>query len=285
MENFLAPKGILKYTIEVGVKKAKHPIVNMLILGFLAGAFIAFAAQGSNMGAFNLWATPNSYGLGKALAGALFTTGLMLVIIAGAELFTGNNLMILAVLEKKISLNQMFRNWFFVYLGNFLGSIFIAFLIYHSGQLNASSNLLGAMTIKIAVYKVELTFTKALILGLFCNWLVCLAVWLAYAAKDITGKILAIFFPIWLFVTSGFEHSIANMYYVPAGIFAKNSDAYVLKAKSIGVSTESINNLNWNNFFYNNLFPVTLGNIIGGLFFVGVVYWMVYKEKSSHHKI
>jgi formate/nitrite transporter len=141
--------------------------------------------------------------------------------------------------------------------------------------------LLGGFTIKTAVYKVGLTFCGAFLMGIMCNWLVCLAVWMSYAAKDIAGKLLAIFFPIWLFVTSGFEHSIANMYYIPAGILAKSNPAWMKAALSLGVSPEDIAGLNWNSFVINNLVPVTLGNIVGGALFVGVIYWYCYLYKDS----
>ncbi len=274
--NFLSPKEITNYTVEAGITKSKLSIAKMIVLGFLAGAFIAFAAEGSNVAAYGLWAKPMTYGLGKTIAGTIFGTGLMLVLIAGGELFTGNTLITLSVLKGKTPVAAMLKNWLFVYLGNFLGSVFIAYLIVLSGQLGVSANLLGATTIKIAAYKVGLSFSKALILGLLCNWLVCLAVWMAYGAKDIAGKILAIFFPIWLFITSGFEHSVANMYYIPAGIFAKANANYVAAAGEVGVTAEKLAHLNWSTFVINNLVPVTLGNIIGGALFVAGVYWFVY---------
>ncbi len=279
MTNYLSPQEITAATVETGIKKSKLSAAKMIVLGFLAGAFIAFAAEGSNMAAYNLWASPTTYGLGKALAGTIFGTGLMLVLIAGGELFTGNTLIVLSVFEGKTTPAAMLKNWFFVYIGNFLGSVFIAYLMVHSGQFGVSANLLGAMTIKIAAYKVGLSFSKAFILGIMCNWLVCLAVWMAYGAKDIAGKILAIFFPIWLFITSGFEHSVANMYYIPAGILAKSNPAYAEAAAQIGVTTEKLAHLNWSAFVINNLLPVTLGNIIGGCVFVAGVYWFAYAKK------
>lgn len=278
-KNYLAPDEIAKYTIEAGIKKTKLSTLNMFILGILAGAFIAFAAEGSNMAAYNLFARPETYGLGKALAGAIFGTGLMMVLVAGGELFTGNTMILVGVLEKKVSLRSMLKNWFFVYLGNFAGSVFIAYMMVNSGLLGSSSGLLGGMTIKIASYKVGLTFIQAFYLGIMCNWLVCLAVWMCYGAKDMAGKLLAVFFPIWLFITSGFEHCIANMYYIPAGILAKASDSYVKSALSIGATPEKLAHLNWGSFVLNNLIPVTLGNIVGGGIFVGAVYWLVYVRK------
>ncbi|AQR97244.1 formate/nitrite transporter family protein [Clostridium saccharoperbutylacetonicum] len=280
-KNYLTPPEITEATIQTGIKKSKTTIVNMLILGILAGAFIAFAAEGSNMAAFNLFAKAETYGLGKVLAGAVFGTGLMLVLIAGGELFTGNTMILVGVLDKKVSIKAMLKNWFFVYVGNFIGSIFIAYMMNESGLFSSGDSMLGAVTIKIAAYKVGLTFTQGLFLGIMCNWLVCLAVWMAYGAKDMTGKILAIFFPIWLFITSGFEHCIANMYYIPAGILAKNNESLTDAAAVLGVTPEKLNHLNWETFFTGNLIPVTLGNIIGGGIFVGVAYWYVYIRNSK----
>lgn len=280
-QNYLISSEIAETTVEVGIKKTKQPVINMFILGIMAGAFIAFASEGSNMAAYNLFAKPETYGLGKALAGAIFGTGLMLVLIAGGELFTGNTLIFAAILEKKVTVKAMLKNWLFVYLGNFVGSILIAYMMNGSGLFHSSANLLGGMTIKIASYKVGLSFTQAFYLGIMCNWLVCLAVWMAYGAKDMAGKIFAIFFPIWLFITSGFEHSVANMYYIPAGIMAKGTQAYADAAVALGVTPEKLMHLNWGTFVVNNLIPVTLGNIVGGGLFVGVAYWFVYLRKRN----
>lgn len=272
-KQYLTPTEIAKTTIDIAIKKSKTKPLYLMLLGVLAGAFIAFASEGSNMAAFNLFANPATYGLGKVLAGFIFGTGLMMVLIAGGELFTGNTLMIIGVLEKKISIAAMMKNWFFVYLGNLVGSVFIAYMMFRSGLFNSGDNVLGAVTIKIAAYKTGLDFMPAFYLGIMCNWLVCIAVWMSYGAKDVTGKILAAFFPIWLFVTSGFEHSVANMYYIPAGIFAKSNPQW---AAASGASAAKLAHLNWGTFFTTNLLPVTLGNIAGGVIFVAGVYWFVY---------
>ncbi|SCZ78433.1 formate/nitrite transporter family protein [Acidaminobacter hydrogenoformans] len=278
-KKMLTPAEIAEATVETAKKKAALSPSSQLLLGVLAGAFIAFAAQGSNMAAFNLFSDPATYGMGKALAGAIFGTGLMLVILAGGELFTGNTLMVAAVMQKKVTVGDMLRNWARVYAGNFVGAMLVTFMIVYSGQLNSSNALLAGQTIKIAAYKVNLPFHSALFLGVMCNWLVTLAVWLSYGAKDMTGKILAIFFPIWLFITSGFEHSIANMYYVPAGILAKANPVW---AEASHLSAEVLNTLTWKNFLIGNLLPVTLGNIIGGVVCVGGAYWFVYlRDKKT----
>lgn len=271
----LSPAEITQVAIDTAVIKSKSGFGKLLVLGILAGAFIAFAAEGSNMAAFNLFAQPTTYGLGKALAGAIFGTGLMLVVLAGGELFTGNTLMVAAVLNKRISMGSMLRNWSIVYVGNLIGSLLIAYMMANSGLFGSGADMLGAVTLKIAVYKVHLSFTQALFLGIMCNWLVCLAVWMAYGADTMAGKIAAIFFPIWLFITSGFEHSVANMYYVPAGLFIKGNENF---ASLLGLTQEALDGLTWNSFFIHNLIPVTLGNMIGGGILVAMAYWYSYKK-------
>lgn len=280
-KNYLTPAEIAAVTIQNGIKKTKLPALKQFILGILAGAFIAFASEGSNMAAFNLFANPETYGLGKVIAGSIFGTGLMLVIVAGGELFTGNTMIIASILDGRVKLSGMLKNWFFVYAGNFVGSVLIAYMMTQSGLFNSGANVLGAQTIKIAVYKTSLAFMPAFYLGIMCNWLVCLAVWMSTGAKDMVGKLMAIFFPIWLFITSGFEHSVANMYYIPAGIMAKANPAWAAEALKFGVTPEKLAHLNWGTFAFNNLLPVTLGNIIGGGLFVGGIYWFAYIRNSK----
>lgn len=279
-KNFLSPAEITEGFVEVGCKKTSLSAYKLFLLGILAGAFIAFAAEGSNTAIHTI----TSVGLGKALAGALFATGLMMVVVAGAELFTGNCLIVIACSDKKARWSALLKNWFFVYTGNFVGSVLIAYFIYRSGQLGFSNGMLGGFTIKLAAYKTGLTFEKAFYMGILCNWLVCIAVWMSFAANDIGGKLLAIFFPIWLFITSGFEHSVANMYYIPAGIMAKSNPEWVKVALSLGAAQDKIDALNWGSFFIKNLIPVTLGNIVGGGLFVGLIYWFVYIYKIKPGK-
>jgi formate/nitrite transporter len=272
------PAEILAYTSDVGAAKARRSIPSVLILAFLAGAFIAFASEGSNMAAYNLFANADTYGLGKVLAGAVFGTGLMLVVLAGGELFTGNMLIIAAVLDRKAAVRRMLLNWLMVYIGNFAGSVFIAWMMYHSGLFNSSNGLLGGVTIKIAAYKTALPFHSAFFLGVMCNWLVCLAVWVSYGARDIAGKALSIFFIIGLFITSGFEHSVANMYYIPAGILARQNPQWLEMSRT---AADQLAGLNWQTFFTKNLVPVTLGNMAGGAGFVGVLYWLSLGKRKG----
>jgi formate/nitrite transporter len=273
-----SPAQILEYTSDVGVTKAQRGIPGQLILAFMAGVFIAFASEGSNMAAFNLFANPETYGLGKVLAGAVFGTGLMLVVVAGGELFTGNTLIMVGALDRKVKVSAMLRNWLVVYIGNFIGSVFIAYMMNKSMLFNSGGGMLGGQTIKIAAYKTALSFESAFFLGLMCNWLVCLAVWVSYAAKDVMGKLFACFFIICLFITSGFEHSVANMYYIPAGIMAKSNPAWV---EMSGATAQQLANLNWLTMITKNLIPVTLGNIVGGGGMVGFLYWLSLKKKKE----
>lgn len=217
--NYLTPSEIVDYTEETGIKKAGMPVLRTLLLAFLAGVFIALASVGSNIISHDI----ENIGVAKYLAGLIFPTGLILVVIAGAELFTGNNLISIAALSGKVKWSKYFWNLIMVWLGNLVGSVFIALLIYLSGQLNYTDGLLGAYTIKVAALKTSLSFTEAFASGILCNLLVCLAVWMSYSTKDIAGKALVIFFPIWLFIASGYEHSVANMYYLTAGLLAKTT--------------------------------------------------------------
>ena len=271
----LKPAEILESTMEISVTKSGGSFMKLFVLALLAGSFIAFGAECSNMAAFNLLAKPETYGLGRLLSGAIFSTGLMLVVLAGAELFTGNTMMAAAVCEKKITVLKMLRNWAIVYIGNFVGSVFIAYMMANSGLFDLGASGLGAVTLKIAAYKVNIPFLSAFYLGIMCNWLVCLAVWVSYGAESTPGKILGIFFPICLFVTSGFEHSIANMYFIPAGIFIKSNIVFTELA---GVSGAALEKLTWGGFVLNNLIPVTIGNIVGGSIFVALAYWYAYKK-------
>lgn len=275
---YLSPAEITSAMIETGVRKASLAPGIQLLLGILAGVYIAFASEGSSMAAFNLLAKPDTYGLGRCLAGAIFPGGLMLVVVAGGELFTGNTLMAMAVRERRITWAGLSANWFWVYLGNFVGSVLIAHMLAESGLFNGGANLLGGVTIKIAAGKVGLGFLSAFYLGILCNWLVCLAVWMAAGAMDVVGKLFAIYFPIWLFITSGFEHSVANMYYIPAGLFAKANPAWCAAS---GLSAEALEHLTWTSFVLHNLVPVTLGNIVGGAVFVGMAYWVSYARNSK----
>jgi formate/nitrite transporter len=254
---------------QVGVTKVTSPWLSVLVLGVLAGAYIGFGGVLSTSVTFDMGA---HFGVGftRCIAGAVFSVGLMLVVIAGAELFTGNNLMITSTLTREITFGTMLKRWGLVYVANFIGSIIIALLFYLSGLWKTGGNELGAAAVRIAYGKIGLGFGEALFRAIGCNWLVCLAVWMALSARQTVGKIFAIFFPIMAFVAIGFEHCIANMYFIPTGIFLHN---WAGIAAPSGVDPAS---LNWGSFLYRNLLPVTIGNIIGGGFFVGMSYWGAY---------
>ena len=270
-----APQTIAETVAQtVGVAKATSPWFTVFILGILAGAYIGFGGLLSTAVTFDM-ASKWGIGLTKILGGAAFSVGLMLVVIAGAELFTGNNLMVSSVMMKEITFSTMLKRWGIVFLANFIGSIIIALVFYFSGLWKTGDGALGAAAVKTAYNKVALSFGEALWRGIGCNWLVCLAVWMALAARQIIGKIFAIFFPIMAFVAIGFEHSVANMYFIPTGILLMNGAGY---GSVPGVDP---NILGWFNFFWRNLLPVTIGNIIGGGVFVGMSYWGAYLRPKT----
>ena len=274
----LSPDEILEKAIGVYTKKSKMGIKKLMVLSFLAGIFIALAAAGSSLASSNLLADKDSFGLGKLIQGLTFTPGLIFVILAGGELFTGNCLMVFPLFEKKIKFSDLIKSWVLVYLGNFLGAVFVAYLLSKSGQFNLADGLIGERTILIAKAKLELSFEEGLILGIFANFMVCLGVWIALGGKSHMSKAIGAFFPVMLFVLSGFEHSVANMYYISAGIFAKNIPAFVEKT---GLSGQELSNLNFTNMLTKNLFPVTIGNIIGGAILVGLLYFIAYRIKEN----
>jgi formate transporter len=263
-----------------GVKKAALDIPGMFVLAVLAGAFIAVGAIFSTTVTAGLAGAGVGFGLIKLLGGLAFSLGLIAVVVAGAELFTGNNLIIMAFVSGKVTLAALLRNWVIVYIGNFVGSIVTAAIMLASKQYTFGSGAIGANALATANSKTGLDFLQAVALGMMCNALVCLAVWMCGSARSTTDKILAIVFPITAFVAAGFEHSIANMYFIPIGLFIKDtaSPAFWELIKS---SPDKFANLTWSNFFIANLLPVTIGNIIGGAGMVGLVYWFVYLRPKS----
>jgi len=250
------------------VQKVNASIFKLIILGILAGVYIGFGACLATLIGHDA-AKYLGLGIARFITGAVFSVGLMLVVIAGAELFTGNNLMLMSVLDKKAAFWKMFYKWGIVFVANFIGSVFLAYLYYKTDLWKMGDMAVGLSALKIANAKVGLTFSEALTRGILCNWLVCLAVWMAIASREVVGKIFAIFFPIMAFVALGFEHSVANMYFIPLGIFLKASNLFVDPALNLS-------GLTWSAFLVKNLVPVTIGNVIGGAIFVGLLYWTVY---------
>jgi formate/nitrite transporter len=245
----------------------------MFVLAVLAGAFIAMGAVFATTVAAGAGSLP--YGIVRLLAGLVFSLGLILVIVGGAELFTGNNLIVMAWASRKVSTPLLLKNWAIVYAGNFVGALGTAVLVFVGGQYAFGQGTVGAAALATANLKAGLDFWPALALGILCNALVCLAVWLTFSARTTTDRILAIIPPIAAFVAAGFEHSIANMYFIPIGLLIKAGAPAAFWA-AIGKTAADFANLTWANFFFRNLLPVTLGNIIGGTVLVGAVYWFVY---------
>ena len=273
--NFYTPAEIIDHNINGEITKANLPTGKMILLGIMAGAFIAIGGAASNVVVHSI----SNTGLARILAGTIFPIGLMLIVVLGGELFTGNCLMLMAFLDKKISASSLLRNLVIVYFSNLIGALIIDTLIFFSGQLSYSSGVLGAYTIKVALTKAQISPVNALASGILCNLLVCLAILMASASKDISGKILAIFFPICTFVICGFEHCIANMFYIPTGMMAASHPDYAAKAEELyGISaiqcSELISIASTKSFLF-----VTIGNIIGGMLFVGVVFYAVHKVK------
>ncbi len=275
----LVPKEMASKAELLGVKKANTKTFPLFLLSILAGAFIAFGAVLATV--VSTSTEPNvPFGLSKLITGLSFSLGLILVIIGGAELFTGNNLIIMAWASKKISTKQVLKNWALVYVGNFLGSLSIVILVFFSGHLFFGSGAVGKTALNIANHKVSLGFVEAVMLGILCNILVCLAVWLTLSARTTTCKILSIVPPITAFVACGFEHSIANMYFVPQALMIKNFATSTFW-QSAQLKPDHFPDLTGSSFLMTNLLPVTIGNMIGGVFLVGVVYWGIYLRSKN----
>lgn len=262
----------------IGVKKANLNAASMFVLAVLAGAFISLGALFSTTVVAGAGETP--YGLTRLLAGLVFSLGLILVVVGGAELFTGNNLIIMAWANGKVSTYLVLKNWLVVYLGNFVGAFATAGLMFLTGQYLFGNGAVGLAALSTGNAKAGLAFVPAVALGVMCNALVCLAVWLTFSARTTTDRILAIIPPITAFVAAGFEHSIANMYFIPIALFIKAGAPESFWA-NIGKPAADFTNLTWDKFLLNNLLPVTLGNIIGGAILVGAVYWFVYLRRSA----
>lgn len=286
----LLPAEMAARAEEVGVSKAHMSLFTLFALGVLAGIFIALGAvfattvtaptmsQDPATGA--TVATYLPFGIAKLIGGISFCLGLILVVVGGAELFTGNNLLIMAWANKRIAAASLLRNWAIVYLGNFVGAILTVIVVLLSGQFTFGHGAVGLNALNIAQAKVGYGFVQAIFLGSLCNMLVCLAVWLAFSARTTTDKILSVIFPIAAFVAAGFEHSVANMYFIPMGLGIKMVAGEAFWS-SIGGSAADYAALTWSDFFLHNLLPVTIGNIIGGAVGVGVAYYVIYLRRQS----
>ena len=273
-----APAQMAARVEKAGIVKGNLDAISTFTLGVLAGAFIAFGAV---LYTYVIHDSQLSVGLTKLVGGLVFCLGLILVIVAGAELFTGNNLIVMAYVSRKVTLKQLLRNWIIVFIGNLVGSLGVVFLIWLSGQWSAGDSAVGVKALMIANDKVNLAFWQALSKGILCNILVCLAVWLCFSGRSVTDKILAIIFPITAFVALGFEHSVANMYFIPAGLLIKQNPEVVAAAQHILGQVPDLSRLTIAGSIVHNLLPVTIGNIIGGGFLVAAVYWFVYLRRTA----
>ena len=270
------PQQIVTGNIAAAKAKTELSLVRMILLGIFAGMFIACGASASSVAMHAI----SNVGLARLVAGCVFPIGLMMIVFVGGELFTGDCLMIMSCMHGKISAVSMLKVLVVVWLSNFAGSALFAALVNATPQFGYTGNLLGAFTIKVAMGKVTMSFGSAFVSGILCNIFVCIAVLMAAAAKDIAGKVLAIFFPIMAFVVSGYEHCVANMYYIPAGIFAASNEAYIKAAMdTYGYTAQQLEALNWSNMLVNNMIPVTLGNIVGGMVFVGLPLYLIHGAK------
>lgn len=261
----LPPADVARKAAAVGEAKVAMPPLSVFVLAILAGAFIALGAVFATTVMAGGSELP--FGVTRLLGGLAFSLGLILVVVAGAELFTGNNLVVMAWASRRVSTRRLLGNWALVYAGNFVGAFGTVLLVYLGRQYELGGGEVGATVLRIAEAKTSLGFVQAVALGALCNALVCLAVWLTYSARTVTDKILAVVPPIAAFVAAGFEHSVANMYFVPIGLLVKDK---------LDVPGLDLEHLSWNAFLVDNLVPVTIGNVIGGAVMVGAVYWLVY---------
>jgi formate transporter len=275
----LLPPEMARKAEQVGVAKARLAALPTFVLAVLAGAFIAMGAMfATTVAAGSAGAVP--YGVARLLSGLVFSLGLILVVVGGAELFTGNNLIVMAWVSGKVTPRQLARNWLLVYVGNFVGAAGSALLVFLGGQYAFGGGAVGAAALATAHQKAQLGFGQAFVLGVLCNALVCMAVWLCYSARTTTDKVLAIVPPIAAFVAAGFEHSVANMYFLPLGLLIKHLAPAPFWA-ALGASPEAYPALTVEAFLVGNLLPVTLGNVVGGAVLVGLVYWAAYLRQPA----
>jgi formate transporter len=274
----LVPAAVARKAEDVGVAKVGMSADRLLALGVLAGAFIAFGAIFSTVVTAGGGIPP---GVARLLGGLVFSLGLVLVVVGGAELFTGNTLVVMAFASRRVRLARLLRNWGIVYLGNTIGAMGVAALFVASGRPESGDGAIGARVLQIADAKTGLAIPQTFVSGILANTLVCLAVWLSLSARSVTDKVLAVTLPIAAFVAAGFEHSIANLYFVPAGFFLRSWAAPGFWDMT-GLSPDGFDDLTWSRFLAHNLVPVTLGNVVGGAVLVGMTYWFVYLRHREH---
>lgn len=269
-KNYLTPQEITEYTIKGGYEKVNRKVLVVFLLGIMAGVYIALGAFAASVAAHDI----ANKGLSKLVTGAVFPVGLMFVIINGGDLFTGNSLIAMSTYDKQTTMWQFIKNLGIVLSGNFVGALLIAYLVANTSLLTMSDNRFGAYVIKVALHKTNLPFKEVFFLAILCNLFVCAGVWMMASAKDIAGKVLAGFFPIFAFAISGAEHVVANMYYVPLALFSKSN---LLYSEVAHVTAEHLSQLTWHKFLINNVIPVTLGNTLGGIF-IATMYYLIFKK-------
>jgi formate/nitrite transporter len=271
------PADIARRAESVGVAKASIRFDQLVVLGVLAGAFISLGAVFSTVVTAGGGMAP---GVSRLLGGLAFSLGLVLVVVAGAELFTGNALIVIATASRRVRIRALLRNWLIVYLANFAGAVLTTLIVYWSGLYESTNGASGVRALDVAATKTSLGARQAVSSGVLANALVCLAVWLSLSARSVADKVLAVVFPVTAFVAAGFEHSIANMYFIPAGLFIK-AWAPTSFWEPAGVDAADYPTVTWTEFLLGNLLPVTIGNIVGGALLVGLVYWFVYRRHAK----
>lgn len=278
-DHFNAPRRVMELNIKSSVKKSHQPMGKTFVFGMMAGLFVALGAAASSTAIFNV----SNVGIARTIAGMIFPVGLMMIIFIGGELFTGNCLIFMSVLDKQLTLKQFIRNLFIVFFSNMFGAVIISILVVASGNLDYSGGLLGAYSIKVMIAKMGVSPLTGITSGILCNVFVCGAIFMATASTDIVGKILAIFFPIWAFVVCGFEHCVANMFYIPTGLLAAKNPVYVQRAmEEYGYTAEKIASYSLIDSVQNIVF-VTIGNFIGGSLIIGLICYMVYVKEWKNY--
>ena len=268
------PEEVIEFNLSKAEAKVSFKLCRMIVFGIMAGAFIAIGAATSSTAAHSV----ANVGMSRLVAGAIFPVGLMLITFMGGELFTGNCLTSMGAMDKRFPWRKVVIDLVVIWLSNLVGALLVVGLTYASGNLDYSAGLLGAYSIKVALGKCSISFARGITSGIMCNILVCAAILLATAAKAIAGKVWAIFFPIMAFVVGGFEHCVANMFYIPIGMLAATNDTYVAKASEVyGITGDQLSALSLQGFISNQI-PVTLGNILGGIIFVGLPCYLVHKK-------
>lgn len=268
-----SPSQIASRIDAIAAVKAKYNTAQTFWMGINAGIYIGLGSQ------FLTLVISDStlhFGLTSIIAGIVFSLGLILVVVGGAELFTGNCLVIIGYVDKKITNKEVLKNWSISFTGNLIGSLMLVWWMYQSHQWEFFHNMVGAKALLIANKKVNLSFEAAFARGVLCNSMVCMAVWLCFSARNVADKIISLVFPVAGFIASGFEHCVANMYFIPMGVVLKRNPDVVTAAEKMAGKTLDLSQLNWTGFFINNQFPVILGNIVGGVILVGIAFWFIY---------